>query len=184
MPELKFNGLSYTVNHAVKGPNYIHGYDSSGIKIVGFEGVVNFSQFEYDGTYMSPEQCITDAYNNVKFHENKFKRGDGTEIGPLVKTFTTTVSVPNTEWNQGHSNYYWMLIPAPFLKEDDNPIVDVCLSEYDEEIDSYDYEANKSFVEAWSCIADVSVPADGYLYIAAYGQKPEVNFNMLVKVVR
>lgn len=78
MATLTFNGASYTVDHAVKGADYIHGYDANGIVVAAFEGVKDFGQFTYTGTYMSPEKCLDDANNNVRHVNGVLVRCDGT----------------------------------------------------------------------------------------------------------
>ena len=45
MAILTFNGESYTVDHAVKGADFIHGYDADSVLIVASDGIVNFSCF-------------------------------------------------------------------------------------------------------------------------------------------
>ena len=78
MAILTFNGASYTVDHAVKGADYIHGYDADSIMIVSFEGITDFSGFTYDGTYLEPEHCLAEGCNDVKCVDGTLKKKDGT----------------------------------------------------------------------------------------------------------
>ena len=71
MATLTFNGESYTVDHAVKGEDFIHGYDANSVMIVSFEGITNFADFDYDGTYMEPEHCLAEGCNVVKYVGSK-----------------------------------------------------------------------------------------------------------------
>lgn len=66
MATLKFNEISYTVDHAVKGEDYVHGYDENGNRIVAITGIEDFSKIAYDGSYLSPEVCAEEECNNVK----------------------------------------------------------------------------------------------------------------------
>ena len=73
---------SYTVDHVVKGADFIHGYDAEGIMIVSFEGITDFSGFTYDGTYMEPEHCLAEGCNDVKYVDGTLKKKDGTPLSP------------------------------------------------------------------------------------------------------
>lgn len=66
MATLKFGHDTYEVAHAVKGDNYIHGYDDNGALVVSFEGVHDFSPFSFDDVYMTPGNCIWEKCNAVK----------------------------------------------------------------------------------------------------------------------
>lgn len=80
MATLTFNGESFTVDHAVKGGDYIHGYDANGVLIVAFDGVTDFSDFTYDDTYMEPSDCLAEHCNSVVYCGGAFKRRDGTKV--------------------------------------------------------------------------------------------------------
>lgn len=82
MATLSFNGESYTVDHAVKGADYVHGYDADGVAIVCFDGVSDFSGITYDGTYMSPGDCLEEPCNDVKYCGGSLKTRGGTTLTP------------------------------------------------------------------------------------------------------
>ena len=82
MAILTYYDNSYTVDHAVKGEDFIHGYDADGILIVAFEGITNFSGFTYDGTYLEPEDCLAEGSNDVKYMDGGLKKADGTALSP------------------------------------------------------------------------------------------------------
>ena len=82
MATLTFNGESYAVDHAVKGADFIHGYDANAVMIVSFEGITDFSGFTYDGTYMEPEHCLAEGCNDVKYVSRSLKKADGTALSP------------------------------------------------------------------------------------------------------
>lgn len=71
------------VDHAVKGPDYIHAYNSSGELIIAFEGISNFDRFDYSGTYLSPDECLNENCNDVKHCNGGFYKRDGTPV-PLT----------------------------------------------------------------------------------------------------
>lgn len=77
MATLTFNGTSYTVDHAVKGTDYVHGYDAAGVMVVCIGGVVNFNAITYDGSYMTPESCTEDPCNDVICSDGVLKTKDG-----------------------------------------------------------------------------------------------------------
>lgn len=89
MATLTFNGESFTVDHAAKGADYIHGYDANGVLIVSFDGVTDFSGFTYDGTYMAPSDCMGESCNVVRRVGGKLVNGDGYVIAQTEPwTFT------------------------------------------------------------------------------------------------
>lgn len=77
MATLTFNSESYTVDHAVKGADYIHGYDANGILIVAFDGISDFSAYSYDGSYVNPEACFDETCNIVKYINGKLLTNNG-----------------------------------------------------------------------------------------------------------
>lgn len=89
MATLTYNGESYTVDHAVKGADFIHGYDANAVMIVSFEGITNFSAFDYDGTYMEPEHCLAEGCNDVKYVGGRLMTRDGTL---LLRPASITIS--------------------------------------------------------------------------------------------
>lgn len=91
MPNLSFGDKSYTVNHAVKGPDYIHGYNADGTLLIAFDGVSDFSGFSYKGTYMDPTECATEGCNGTILVGGALKTKDGrkvkaAEVGALPTT--------------------------------------------------------------------------------------------------
>lgn len=80
MARLSFGGTSYTVDHAVKGPDYIHGYSADGTLIIAFDGVSDFSGFSYDGEFMNPEMCEAEGCNEAILVNGKLKTKDGRKV--------------------------------------------------------------------------------------------------------
>lgn len=89
MAILTYYDDSYAVDHAVKGEDFIHGYDADGILIVAFEGVTDFSGFTYDGTYMEPEHCLAEGCNDVKFVGGHLVTRDGNAITSVAEATLT-----------------------------------------------------------------------------------------------
>ena len=77
MATLTFNGETFTVDYAVKGADFIHGYDTDGTGIVFFDGISDFSAFAYDSSYLEPSECFQEYSNLVRHHEGALKRSDG-----------------------------------------------------------------------------------------------------------
>ena len=80
MPNLTFCGEVYAVDHAVKGADYIHGYDASGVCIIAFEDVADLNAIGYDGEYLAPGDCEAEACNKVVYCGGKLKTLGGTPL--------------------------------------------------------------------------------------------------------
>ena len=66
MATIIYNGVSYPVDHAVKGADYVHGYDANNVCVFSVEGVTNFDNISYDGEYLAPEACTMESCNIVR----------------------------------------------------------------------------------------------------------------------
>jgi hypothetical protein len=80
MAILSFNNESFEVDHAVKGANYVRGYNADGSCVISIEGIIDFTVVTYNDTYLSPEACFAEACNEVRYVNGKFVKKDGTEI--------------------------------------------------------------------------------------------------------
>ena len=80
MATLIFNNKAYTVDHAVKGSDYVHGYDAAGKVIVSIDGLTDFSLVSYDDTYLDPADCITEPCNTLKYCSGAVKTADGRDV--------------------------------------------------------------------------------------------------------
>ena len=89
MAILSYKDEKYTVDHAVKGADFIHGYDADGVLIVSFEGITNFSGFTYDATYMEPEHCLAEGCNDVKYVSGHLVTRDGNAITSVAEATLT-----------------------------------------------------------------------------------------------
>ena len=98
MPNLTFCGETYAVNHAVKGADYIHGYDANSVCIVAFEGVADLTAIGYDGTFMAPGDCAEEACNKVVYCGGKLKTlGDVEVTKGVAVELTADGWVDNTQ---------------------------------------------------------------------------------------
>lgn len=95
MANLVFNEETHVVDYVVKGSDYLHGYLDD-IMIVSYEGISDFSQFSYSGTYIDPEECITEMCNEVLHIGNRLTRRDGTVIP--ASTFDAILSAGGISW--------------------------------------------------------------------------------------
>lgn len=102
MSTLTYNNEVFSVDHAVKGADYIHGYDANGVLIVSFDGVTDFSCFEYDGTYMGPGECLTEHCNTVRYCGGALKTLDGRWVTPPM---LAGVEYRTTEYWNGNPVY-------------------------------------------------------------------------------
>lgn len=80
MATINFRGSKVVVDHAVKGSDYVHGFDASGKLLVSIEGITDFSCVTYDGTYMSPDKCANEPRNEIRHVNGRFVRRDGTIV--------------------------------------------------------------------------------------------------------
>lgn len=110
MATLSFGGVSYTVDHAVKGADFIHGYDANNTPVVSFEGVTDFSGFAYDDTYMTPEDCLQESCNAVIYHNGMFKRPDGSTVGVERKLDITLTA---GGWVEGDNSIFSQSVNVP-----------------------------------------------------------------------
>lgn len=85
MAVITYLGTEYTVDHAVKGADFIHGYDADSIMTVSFEGISDFSGFSYSGTYMEPEHCLAEGCNDVKRVGGILVTRDGEAVSTTVE---------------------------------------------------------------------------------------------------
>ena len=132
MATLIFNEESYTIDHAVKGTDYIHGYAANGNLIVSFEGITDFSLFTFDGEYMIPEQCVSEPCNNVLFVNNTLVTQDGKDIATIAEDTTeavrifTNVTVTVAMWEEDNTYIdFPYKVDIPCLGVMDNYVADV-----------------------------------------------------------
>lgn len=98
MSTLSYCGMSWNVDHAVKGPNYIHGYNINGTRVVSIEDTVDFDNIEYDGAYMLPEECISDSCNTLMYVGGTVVRSDGTPVSiPVGGGNASDIDLSNLE---------------------------------------------------------------------------------------
>lgn len=83
MAILTFCGENFTVDHAVKGTNFIHGYDASGYCVVAFDNVEDLDAITYDGEYMAPEDCVAEGCNDVKQCSGYLVKRNGDRVTDL-----------------------------------------------------------------------------------------------------
>lgn len=84
MATLAYKGKSYTVDHAVKGADFIHGYNADSVLVVSFDGITDFSGFTYSDTYMEPEHCLAEGCNDVKYAVGGLVTRDGKPVSSTV----------------------------------------------------------------------------------------------------
>lgn len=85
MAVITYLGTDYTVDHAVKGADYIHGYDANAVMIVSFEGISDFSLFSYNGNYMAPDHCLAEGCNDVRCVGGVLVTRDGKSVSTTVE---------------------------------------------------------------------------------------------------
>ena len=93
METLAYNDMSWSVDHAVKGSNYVRGYASDGRLIIAIDETSDFNNIEYDGIYLTPDECLTDSCNEVLHVGGKLIRRDGAEVDftEQIKTIVNDV---------------------------------------------------------------------------------------------
>lgn len=104
MATLRFNETDYVVSHAVKGTDYIHGYNADNVCTVAIEGITDFSVIEYDGEYMAPEACLPEKCNEVLYVNGTLMRRDRTPIDVgRVQVVTLTAIEGTSNYTASHS---------------------------------------------------------------------------------
>lgn len=93
MAILTYNDMSWEVDHAVLGENYVHGYDAAGNVIVAIDDTTDLDNIMYDGDYMLPDDCLEEQCNNVKYFKGLLVTPNGKEIGG--KPFKLVASIIN-----------------------------------------------------------------------------------------
>ena len=94
MATITFNGESYTVDRAVKGTDYVHGYDADGGLVVSIDGVVDFNSITYSGSYLDPTSCAEENGNYAVYVSGALKTRSGTTV-PQPGTDYGTARVRN-----------------------------------------------------------------------------------------
>ena len=116
MATITFNGESFEVDHAVKGEDYVHGYDAEGICIISIDGVSDFSDITYDGVYMDPRECMAEPCNSVKYCGGFLKTADGAPVSPWTVIWEnakpTSSFSAQTLTIDGMENYNLFMIEA------------------------------------------------------------------------
>ena len=105
MATLKYGSITWTVDHAVKGTDYIHAYDANGACVVAFDGVTDFSGFTYSGTYLSPTACANDACNDVKHVNGALVRRDGSAASHTHSTSDISGTLPVNKGGTGAKTF-------------------------------------------------------------------------------
>lgn len=80
MYTLTYLDRSFDVDHAVKGPDYVHGYDANGICVVSIDGVTSFDDIYFDGEYMDPAECASEACRTIRYVGGALVCTDGTAV--------------------------------------------------------------------------------------------------------
>lgn len=93
MATLTYNNMSWEVDHAVLGKNYVHGYDAAGNIVIAIDDTTDLDNIVYDGEYMQPDACLEESCNDVKYLNGLFVTPDGKEVGG--KPFKLATSIVN-----------------------------------------------------------------------------------------
>lgn len=104
MATLTYLEETYEVDHATKGADFIHAFDKNGCPVVFFDGVTDFSGFDYTGVYMSPENCAADGCNDLLFVGGRMQTKDGRSV---AKTVTATLAAAS--WTGSEAPYSYKL---------------------------------------------------------------------------
>ena len=169
MSILSFNEESYYVDHAVKGADYVHGYNADGVLVVSIEGVKDFSCVTFDGSYMPAESCVSEACNEVRHINGVLVRRDG----GAVNVSKVRYAVVGVDW-ETEGNYYYQDITVEGILETDTPFVGVKTGD--------DNDANSEYQAAMSKVFRISTHQNRIrLWVKL---KPSIAFPIQIKVVR
>lgn len=168
MATLSYGGVSYTVDHAVKGADYIHGYDEDSVMIVSFEGVTDFSGFAYDGTYMEPGHCLSESCNDLKYVGGALVKADGTiitysDLGVAHVSSTVTATLSAANWSGDTAPYTYALT-----------VSGVTATSHQELLPAVDITTDQLEALQAANIQDGGQAADT-ITLNAYGDKPTID---------
>lgn len=168
MAILTFNGESYTVDHAVKGADYIHGYDEDSVMIVSFEGVTDFSGFTYDGTYMEPGHCLAESCNDLKYVNGALFKADGTvlthaDLGVVAPSSVVMATLSAANWSGDAAPYTYALT-----------VSGVTATSHQELLPAVDITTDQLEALQAANIQDGGQAADT-ITLNAYGDKPTID---------
>ena len=104
MATLTYLSETYEVDHATKGADFIHAFDSNGCPVVFFDGITDFSGFTYSGAYMAPENCAADGCNDILFVGGKLQTKDGRSVAKTVEATLLAASWRGTSYRLNLSN--------------------------------------------------------------------------------
>ena len=77
---ITYLGTTYDCAHLVRGADYVRGYDLDGSCIISIEGIRDFSNIIIEGDCLSPDQCLDEPCNTVRFVDGAFMTVSGTHI--------------------------------------------------------------------------------------------------------
>lgn len=170
MAVITFGGETYTVDHAVKGADYVHGYDANGICVVSFEAVEDMSLISYDGTFLTPESCAAEKCNKVVFCGGKLQTLGGDSLGEML-----SATLPITGWELADNGAYSVRVNVAGVLASDHPIMDVDIT--DESAGEIE-----TILEAWGTHF-MTRTFDGYI-VSYFSEIPAVNIPVKLRIVR
>lgn len=159
MATLTYLGESYEVDHATKGADFIHAFDSNGCPVVFFDGITDFSGFTYSAAFMAPENCAADGCNDILFVGGKLQTKDGRSVAKTVET--TLVA---TSWREGSYRLNLSEITAT-SNQDILPSINITAMELEA-------LQNANLVDGGQ--------GAGYLDIRAFGEVPSIDIPIRV----
>lgn len=172
---LRYGTLSYEVDHAVKGPDYVHGYDANGVCVVAIDGVTDFSNISYSGEYMSPNTCITESCNDVKYCNSELVTRDNRKINTEFHV-TIPVSAWENSLGESYPNFYTASVNVEGLLRSDTIFADV-------ELWGGSPNDNIPLLEAWDCVGRV-FNENNKVILYCYNGAPAVDLPIFIKAVR
>lgn len=137
MAVVTYNGTDYRCAKALKGPDYIHLIDDSGLMVASFDKVINFSAFTIsEGTWTTPtsdDDCYVavvreDGTIGMGSHKcSDIGAGSGgdnpTEVSSKLTRYEVTLPYSSSGWTKSGS-VYTKLCSAPKVTTSDFIILD------------------------------------------------------------
>lgn len=129
MPNITYNGLTYSCAKAIKGSNYIHLLDINDVVFVAFDGIVDFSLFSIsDGSYteeMPADECDV----AVVLSDGTIARG-GHKCSDILPTDSFVVTLTRSNMTGNETDGYTKTVSIPGVAAQDLVLLNP-LSEFD-----------------------------------------------------
>ena len=172
MPNVTFNGDTYSCAVAYKGQDYVHLVDSNGNMIASFDGVSDFSRFTIaNGSWTSPA-ADHDCHVAVIREDGGIGKG-GHRCSTLLGFFKgASITLPASGWVSSSVATAEQTVSVSGMTAMVRPLVELDMS-------NATASTGEALQEAWGAVGRV-VSGAGKLTFYAYGSAPTVDLSVFI----